>query len=492
MKNNGLMMQYFEWNLPGDSTLWKKLSEDATKLKTAGVSSVWLPPAYKGAAGKDDVGYGVYDLYDLGEFDQKGTVPTKYGTKEEYIEAVKTLQKKGINVYADIVLNHRLGADEVETVAATEFNTQSRYQMVGDSKKIGAWTKFTFPGRKNKYSDFKWNWTHFDGIDWDQENLKKALFKFDGKDWNQDVDSENGNFDYLMGADIDFTNQEVYDELVSWGNWYVKTTGIDGFRLDAVKHIPAPFYRDWLYKVRAMSGKELFTVAEYWHWDINVLLKYLNDIKQEASLFDAPLHFNFHNCSKAHGSYDLRRIFDGTLTKVNPMKAVTFVDNHDTQPGQMLESWVEDWFKPMAYSMILLRESGYPCLFYGDYNGINGTEYQGMKKEIDKLLKLRKTKAYGVQHDYLDDPNCIGWTREGDEEHKDSGLAVVISDGTGGTKRMYIGKQFAGMHFSDVMGNAKYNIKIDEEGCGEFYVNRAAVSVWVRKEPKAKVAKQPK
>ena len=47
-----------------------------------------------------------------------------------------------------------------------------------------------------------------------------------------------------------------------------------------------------------------------------------------------------------------------------------------------------------------------------------------------------------------------------------------------------IGKQFAGCHFADAMGNAKYNIKIDEEGFGDFYVNRDAVAVWVHKENK--------
>ena len=83
-----------------------------------------------------------------------------------------------------------------------------------------------------------------------------------------------------------------------------------------------------------------------------------------------------------------------------------------------------------------------------------------------------------------DSSDCPGWTREGDEEHKNSGMAVVISDGTGGTKHMYIGRQFAGCHFADAMGNAKYNIKIDEEGFGDFYVNRDAVAVWVHKENK--------
>ena len=489
MSDNGLMMEYFEWNLPDDGSLWKAVAADAAKLKTAGVTAVWLPPAYKGAAGSEDTGYSVYDLYDLGEFKQKGTVRTKYGTKKEYLEAIKALQAKGINVYADIVLNHKMGADAVEEVEAAEFNNQNRYQMIGDTRTIGAWTKFTFPGRKGKYSKFTWNWKHFDGIDWDQDNLKQSLFKFAGKEWNEGVDSSaNGNYDYLMGADIDFNNREVYEELLAWGKWYIETTGVDGLRLDAVKHIPAAFYRDWLFSLREELHKELFTVGEYWHWNRNLIEKYLEDIKTPASLFDVPLHFSLHNCSKAHGNFDLRRIFEGSLVQSSPLSAVTFVDNHDSQPGGALESWVEDWFKPMAYAIILLRAQGYPCVFYGDYKGIPHDKIKSKKTMLDKLMKVRKTKAYGPQHDYIDDPNCIGWTREGDAEHKDSGCAVVISDGTGGTKHMYIGRQFAGAHFSDIMGNAKYNIKIDDEGFGDFYVNRDAVAVWVRKEPTAKKA----
>ena len=484
MGMNGTMMQYFQWDLPADASLWKALAEDAAKLKTAGVTAVWLPPAYKGAQGKEDVGYGVYDLYDLGEFNQKGSVPTKYGTKAEYLAAIKALHDKKIQVYADIVLNHRIGADEVEQVSAEEFNANSRNQMVGDSKTIGAWTKFTFPGRKGKYSDFTWNWTHFDGIDWDQDRAVKSIFKFAGKDWDKEVDSELGNYDYLMGADLDFDNPEVTEELTRWGKWYTEQTGIDGYRLDAVKHINKYFYKDWLRAMKEDVEKDLFAVGEYWHWDVNVLQDYINVNESELSLFDVPLHFNFHNCSKAHGNYDLRTILDGTLAKVNPMKAVTFVDNHDSQPGQSLESWVEDWFKPMAYAIILLRQEGYPCVFYGDYKGIPTAKIKSKKRELDKLMKLRKNQAYGTQHDYFDDPNCIGWTREGDEEHKNSGMAVVISDGTGGTKHMYIGRQFAGCHFADAMGNAKYNIKIDEEGFGDFYVNRDAVAVWVHKENK--------
>ena len=469
MLDNGLMMQYFEWYMKSEPALWTTLKKDAEKLKKSGVTSLWLPPAYKGADGAEDSGYSPYDLYDLGEFNQKGSVRTKYGTKKEYLDAIDALHKAGINVYGDLVLNRKIGADEVEEVTSEEFNSTSRYQMIADGKTIGASTKFTFPGRKGKYSDFVWNWNHFGKIDWDQVS---------------EDDSKNNKYDYIMGEDVDLNNRDVFEELVKWAIWYVDTTDLDGFSIAAAKHIPASFYRDFIYQVREHTGKELFTVGEYWHGDVKVVKEYLDSIRSEASLFDVPLHYNLYHCSRARGAYDLRTILDNTLMQISPVKAVTFVDNHDTQPGQVMESFVEDWFKPMAYAIILLRQEGYPCVFYGDYKGIPHSKVKAKKQLLDKLMKLRKTKAYGVQHDYFDDPDCIGWTREGDADHKDSGLAVMISDGKGGTKRMYIGRQFAGAHFSDVMGNAKYNIKIDDDGCGNFYVNRGDVAVWVRREQK--------
>ena len=112
-------MQYFEWYMNCNQNLWNKLAKEARNLSEIGITALWLPPAYKGIGGKDDVGYGVYDLYDLGEFNQKGSIKTKYGSKDEYIECIKVLQKNGINCYADIVLNHKMGADMLQTIPAT-------------------------------------------------------------------------------------------------------------------------------------------------------------------------------------------------------------------------------------------------------------------------------------------------------------------------------------------------------------------------------------
>ena len=150
MSSNDTMMQYFEWYLPSDSTLWNKLTKDVKHLENIGITHLWLPPAYKGASGKDDVGYGVYDLYDLGEFDQKGSIPTKYGTKEEYVDAIKILKENNIKVLADIVLNHKMGADETEDVLAIQDDASNRSVSLTSAKPIRVWTKYNFPGRGDK------------------------------------------------------------------------------------------------------------------------------------------------------------------------------------------------------------------------------------------------------------------------------------------------------------------------------------------------------
>ena len=103
-KLNGIIMQYFEWYLDCKQNLWNDIAKNAQELADMGITALWLPPAYKGIGGKDEVGYGVYDLYDLGEFDQKGTIKTKYGSKQEYIDCITALNQAGIEAYADIVL----------------------------------------------------------------------------------------------------------------------------------------------------------------------------------------------------------------------------------------------------------------------------------------------------------------------------------------------------------------------------------------------------
>lgn len=379
-----------------------------------------------------------------------------------------------------------------------------RARSVGEPRDIEGWTKFDFPGRKGKHSDFKWNFTHFTGVDYDAKSGDKGIFRIigDNKSFADDVDKDKGGYDYLMGADVDHAHPQVADNLIEWGKWMLRTFPVAGFRFDAVKHFSRAFLADFLtavreeaHKIRAEQGKPqldesvgppVFGVGEFWKDSSDACLQYLGDLKgQQFSLFDAPLHYNFKEAGDAGQDYDLRKIFDGTLVQARPMDAVSLVENHDTQAGQALESVVSATFKPLAYSLILLRTDGYPCIFLGDLDGCHseGDSQPSVPpmSDLEKFLKARRFFAFGEQRDYFDHPSCIGWTRGGTEAH--DGCAVVLCVGSDeGQKWMEVGKRYKGTKWVDAigwLGGDDAVVEINEDGWGEFRSPAHSVGIWV-------------
>lgn len=495
MKNQTLF-QFFHWYYSSEGNLWQHARDQAAHLAGLGITTVWLPPAYKSANGLEDPGYAVYDLYDLGEFDQKGTVRTRYGTREEYLACIQAFHDHGIQVMADIVLNHKHGGDETEKVLLQPVNEENRLEKKGETVELDVHTKFTFPGRQGKYSDFIWDWHCFTGVDTAADKVYLVLNEHSNGEWDEMLEDEKGNYDYLMGADIEFRNPYVREELINWGKWYVEHTGIDSFRLDAVKHISYKFYNEWVDRLREHFGKEFLFVGEYWRNDVHALIRYIDVTEGRIQLFDVPLHFNFHQASVSGNNYDLRHILDNTLVQKLPERAVTFVDNHDTQPLQSLQLPVEQWFQPHAYALILLREQGIPCVFYPAIYEAKYVDHNDGKEIyielsgvccVEDMIRIRTTLAYGTQHDYFDHPNTIGWTREGTDEFPLSGCAVVLTNGSAGNKVMYMGPRHAGKTFIDICGGRKEPVTIGEDGNAEFFVGDGAVSVWINEEAAGKL-----
>ncbi len=487
--SNGVMMQFFHWYAQADGTLWNEAGARASELATAGITAVWLPPATKAIGGTTDTGYGVYDLYDLGEFNQKGAVRTKYGTRAEYLSAVKALQSAGLQVYADTVFNHRMGADATEIVRATPFPSDDRLRPRSDPREIQAYTSFRFPGRRGKHSRFAWNASHFDAVDYDlfRPDERNTVYLVDGKQFDDQVALERGNYSFLMGADVDFQSLAVQEELIRWGKWFLDTTGVDGFRLDAVKHISAWFFPRWIEAMERHANRDLFFVGEYWSPDIGVLERYVDQMGGRMTIFGVALHYHFAEASRSGGHYDMRRLLDQTLVRTRSRDVVTFVDNHDSQPLQALESTVEPWFKPLAYAILLLRQEGYPCIFYPDYYGATYEDWgrDGQRHTvtlpshrwlIDRLLHARRHYAWGPQIDYLDHWNRIGWVRLGDSDHPKA-MAVLASDGPEGTKWMDVQRPNAA--FIDLTEHVREPVVTNESGWGEFGVNGGSVSVWI-------------
>lgn len=453
------IIQAFDWYISKEDKHWETLAKEAVLYQELGFTDVWLPPAYKAKNGDEDAGYGVYDLYDMGEFMQKGTIATKYGNEAEYRSLIQTIQELGIGVLADIVLNHKLGADAVECVLAQRVNPNQRHEYY-ETQEIAAWTQFNFSGRNDVYSDFKWNAKHFTSVDFDQNQNTKALFKFLNKNWAENIDQELGNYDYLMGADVDFNEPEVIEEYIRWGEWYLDKYNFSGLRLDAVKHIQFDFFPQWLNAMR--MKRNLLVIGEYWSSDVRALSNYLMEAEYAMMLFDVPLHFNLYDASQQGEHYDLRTVFTNTLTQNQPEFAIPFVDNHDTQEGQSLQSRVASWFRQSAYALILLREQGIPCVFRPDLKD----------PKIQILMKLRPL-VRGLRSDYFDEANCIGWSF-----NHETGLVVLLSNHETYLKKIFVGVHHAGKIFKDCLKNCEQSVLIDAKGIGMFQVNAKTASVY--------------
>ncbi|KIP05839.1 glycoside hydrolase family 13 protein [Phlebiopsis gigantea 11061_1 CR5-6] len=486
--DNPLMLQFFTWeSRHPEMSWWKHFETEVPTLADLGVTQVWLPPPNK-AMRKTGQGYDAYDLWDLGEFDQKGTIATRWGTKEELVHAIMVAKAHGIDVLIDAVLNHKLGADRVETFNAVTVDPNNRLKTSGPVQEIEGWTAFDFTGRAGKYSELKWNFEHFTGVDWDNRTSKNDIYRIVSskhKGWSQHVDKQFGNYDYLLGIDIDHRHPDVRKDMLAWGTWVLETTGAMGFRLDAIKHMDRRFLLTFLKTARQLPGREnMFAVAEYWSAELSKIKPYIRTFEGLVSFFDVPLHYNFHNASKAGSKYDLRTIFNNTITQIRPSDAVTFVDNHDTQIGQTLESWVYSNFKLQAYALILLRKDGHPCAFYGDLYPNEECYDATVSEGLKALLRARKNSAYGTQRDYPHEKNCIGFVREGDGSH--AGCAVLVSnadDADGASSehnvRMNLGKGSAGKSYCSVFEGRTGNIDVDADGWGVFSCPFGGLEVWV-------------
>jgi alpha-amylase len=92
-------------------------------LRDIGVDNLWIPPGCKGMDASG-IGYDLYDLWDLGEFHQKGSRATRWGPKEDLSEMMRTAQDVGIGICWDTILNHKAGADMTETFQATKVDPE--------------------------------------------------------------------------------------------------------------------------------------------------------------------------------------------------------------------------------------------------------------------------------------------------------------------------------------------------------------------------------
>jgi alpha-amylase len=486
---NPLLFQGFEWYFPKDGRQWSRLASMLPQLQRMGVGALWIPPPTK-AATAGSVGYDVYDLWDLGEFNTNNRTATASGSKSDLLSLAQKAHEWGVELVIDAVLNQRSGADYVESCAITRLNPSDRLQPINPTKVTDVWVGFNFTARGKTYSNKTWSCNDFTAVDYDAIAKSSGVFKINGEqnDFAIDVSSENGNYDYLTLIDVAYDNVAVREDVKLWGTWITGVLGAAGFRIDAAKHISRSFITEWVTNTREAIADafEILFVAEYWTSNVAELVQYVQETNKTLRVFDVPLVSQF--VAVADGSAPLQSLLENSVALMQPDSAVTIVGNHDTQLGQSSDSlYVPDAFRVSAYAFTLLRQEAIPCIFYGDIFGVCNESGQCAKASaadsIANLAIARTFFAYGEQQNFnSSDGTSLGWVRKGDDDHSD-GVAVMLSkQGSDALLKMVVGSEHASEIWIDILGNATTTIKIGPDGSGSFSTSGRGASVFVKRD----------
>jgi alpha-amylase len=404
--------------LDGDRTLpfwWDHLAAQAHDFRKTGFTAIWIPSPLKGASGGFSSGYDVFDDYDLGSKNQKGTVPTRYGSREQLARCIAMMRANGIDVYVDLVENNRDGDDG-------HFNF--RYVDAFERPARGRFAKG--PG------DFHPHVPPDPGVISD-------AFQF-----GRDLAPING-----------VPHRHCFDGLLNAGDWMARALGVQGLRLDNVKGVSTEFMGALLHH-GALADK--FAVAELADGNMGLLQQWTGTLQHRSSVFDFPLHFLLKSMCNDPGSVSMAQLDHAGLAGIDPLGAVTFVENHDTDRGGVGGPVVRN--KLLAYAYILTAE-GYPCVFYRDYS--TDQHCFGLKPSLDRLIWIHENLAAGPSQQRWKDLGVFAFERLGGRHllvglNKDEGVTRTITVQTGFPAHATL-QDFAG-HAPNVAADAHGNVTL--------------------------------
>jgi alpha-amylase len=416
--------------LDGDATIpfwWDHLAGQANAFARAGFTALWLPPPFKGASGSFSSGYDVFDDYDLGSKNQKGLIPTRYGTRELLQRCAAMMRANGIDVYVDLVENQRDG------------------------------------------DDGKFNFKYVDAFG----NLGNGRFAKGPGDFHPHVPEDPGVFSdqFQFGRDLAPINGAPKDHcsngLLNAADWLTRTLDLQGYRIDDAKGVSTIFVQRLLFH-GAMANK--FAVAEFADGNLQPIETWANAVQHRSTAFDFPLHFVLKSMCNNPDNFDMSSLDHAGLAGVDPQGAVTFVENHDSDRGGFGGPIVRN--KILAYAYTLTSE-GYPSVFYRDYS--KDPSCFGLKDSIDPLIQIHEQLAQGETQQRWKDGGVFAFERMGGGHllvglNKDASSSRTIIVQTGFPPNTQLHELTGHGGTVTTQSNSQVNIVIPKSVNGEGYV----------------------
>jgi galactose oxidase len=375
---------------------WDHLAAQARALSLVGFTAVWLPPVLKTASGANPGadGYGPFDDYDIGSRLQKGSLPTRYGSREKLQRCVAILRANGLDVYLDMV----------------------EHQRVGDVTPF----VFRYPGANGTpdFGRFPKNPSNFLPQVPRDPNLGGPVAD-----------------DFAFGRELAPINAKppryVFDNLIAAADWQTRALDAQGYRIDDVKGLSTDFLLPFL-NSKAMAGK--FAVGEFFDGNRVLVNQWIFNPKGMAgrpSAFDFPLKFLLTSMCNNPGRFNMADLDHAGLAGISPMNAVTFVENHDTDLEGAQKIITN---KMLGYAYILTSE-GYPSVFYKDYS--TDPNCYGLKLHIDNLIWIHEVLAAGEAVQRWKDFDVFAYERMGG-----SHLLVVLNNDPGSPRTIRVATGF--------------------------------------------------
>jgi alpha-amylase len=317
-------------DLPGVTAHLDYLNDgDPATTSDLGVTGIWLMPVAESPS------YHGYDVTD------ERKIEPDYGTLADLRALIAAAHERGIAVITDLVLNH----------------TSDQHPWFMDSRTPGS--------------------AHDDWYVWSASDPG-----YGGPDGQGVWHPAGGRWYYgLFGAglpDLNLRNPDVTAELDNVASYWLTDVGVDGFRLDAIKHlvedgrdqVHTPATHGWLKAFRSTveaARPDALLVGEV--YDLSVAVA--NYVPEDVDLaFDFDLAQATIDSVRRGGAGPLASVQAEDARLFGPDETATFLTNHDQ--NRVASQLREDPAAMRLAASLLLTGRGAPFIYYGEEIGLTG------------------------------------------------------------------------------------------------------------------------
>jgi pullulanase-type alpha-1,6-glucosidase len=385
-------------------------------IKGLGTTAIWLTPSFKNkyvqGAGTDDVSAG-YHGYWVTDFT---TIDPHYGSMEELDGLIDDAHANGMKVYFDIIANHT--ADVIQYTQTGDhpyvsLATSPYKDADGTAFDLADVTGTTFPAMDAD------SFPYTPVVPEDEQDIKvpawlndPTLYHNRGVSTYSGESSTLGDFGNL--DDLMTENKTVVDGMADvFEDWV--DFGIDGFRIDTVKHVNMEFWQSWTTQVmdhaRAQGKDDFFMFGEVYDADATKTSPYVRRTDMSSVL-----DFAFQSAASSYAGGGSAKSLSGlyssddyyTMRDSSAYALPTFLGNHDMgRIGYFLDGKSDAQQRDVLAHELMFLTRGQPVVYYGDEQGFVGT---GGDKDARQSM-------FGTQVDSYANQPLVDGTTMGTADH---------------------------------------------------------------------------